>query len=360
MAKQTTDTVSATKIGETPKQVVHPEPQYRWMNQSREWGTRVLPGEKGLTLDSLNVGIYGEIPQRWDDQGRNPRGAIPVKGALPIGYSVTSKTELWAPSAAQLYEEAIQRRWAPATDVPWSTVQPLPDDVETAICQVCTEISQYANTDIEVITSWQHRMSYGYHEVKQFLATASLDAARRYEALRKRALINGGGLGLEPMGQVNRVLLESRGGWTETVSALALIRGLFLVTMCEYLLRHAYNEAERVIYSYVIQDVSRLVNYGLDHLQYSIAHDDERLNAITTMVAIGVAMHNRDLRDPVLREALAIVFGGGVAGARKEGMSIFFDFMDDFRKRHLELRRWLKLPADPASLPLGYRPRDAK
>ena len=53
------------------------------------------------------------------------------------------------------------------------------------------------------------------------------------------------------------------------------------------------------------------------------------------MIAIGLGMMNRDLRDPVLREALAIVFGGGIAGARREGMSVFYDFIEDFRERPL-------------------------
>ena len=343
---------------EAPPDFQIPEPQLRWMNRSREWGTRVRPGPKGLTLERLNVGVYGEVPDRWTDQGRNPRGAIPRRGALPIGYSVNEKSQLWAPNAAELYEEAIQRRWAPATDVAWSSVDALPDDVEAAICQVCTELTQYANIDIEVLTNWQHRMSYGYHEVKQFLATASFDAARRHEAFRKRALINGGGLGLEPQGQMNRCLLESRGGWTETVAGLVLLRGLWQSTLYEYLYKYSYNSAERTIYSYVIQDVARLVSYGFEHLKYSMAHDDERHESIGTMLVIGMTMFSRDLRDPTLREALAIVFGGGISGARNEGISIFFDFVEDFRDRLLDSCNWLKLPLRREQLPRIFRPRD--
>ena len=144
-----------------------PEPKLNWMNKSRQWGGRVKPGKKGLTLGSLNVGLYGEIPMEWPDQTRNPRGAVARKGMPPVGYMLRSKAEVWADSAADLYEEAIQRRWAPATDVPWNTVKPLPEDLERAVCQVSTELSQYANVEIEVISAWQHQMVYGYHEVKQ-------------------------------------------------------------------------------------------------------------------------------------------------------------------------------------------------
>jgi hypothetical protein len=54
----------------------------------------------------------------------------------PLGYSIRDKADLWADSAAALYEEAIQRRWAPATDIPWNTVKPLPEPLERTICQV--------------------------------------------------------------------------------------------------------------------------------------------------------------------------------------------------------------------------------
>ena len=101
----------------------------------------------------------------------------------PVGYAVREKVGMWADSAADLYEEAIQRRWAPATDVPWNTIDKLPDDIERAICQVCTELSQFANVEIETIAGWQHQMVYGYHEVKQYLATASFDARQALRVL---------------------------------------------------------------------------------------------------------------------------------------------------------------------------------
>ena len=335
-----------------------PPPKLNWMNQSREWHTRVRPGKKGLTLGSLNVGIYGEVPTHWDDQNRNPRGAIPAKGRLPVGYTVSDKSEMWAPCAADLYEEAIQRRWAPATDVPWHTIKPLPEELERAICQVCTELTQYANIDIEVISDWQHRMAYGYHEVKQFLATTTLDAARRYEAFRKRALSNGGGLGLEPTCQMSRALLESRGGWTETVVALTLVRGLFTIVLLRFLAKYAYNQAELTLYEHVNQDLARLVTYGLEHLKYCIQHTEDQKSSIGTMIAISVGMFSRDLRDPVLREALAIVFGGSVAQARTVGMEVVFDFLEAFRDEHIAACRYLDIDNSVERMPRAFRPRE--
>ena len=331
------------------------EPKYNWMNKSRQWGIRVLPGKAGLRLGDLNAGIYGEVPMHWQDQSRNPRGAVARRGMPPVGYAVRDKADLWAECAADLYEEAIQRRWAPATDVPWETVEPLPSDIEHAVCQICTELTGYANVDIEAITGWQHQMSYGYHEVKQYLATASFDAARHHECFRKRALMNGGGLGLESTCQMNRMILESRGGWTEAVVYLFLMRGVFTMTLYRYLERYAHNEAERFIYSYALADKARQMTYGIEHLKFSIAHVEHQRQVVATLLAIGDAGFSRDLADPVLKEALAIVFGGGIEGARRHGMEVFHDLMRDYLKTHLEFCRWLDVPRNLEALPPGLK-----
>ena len=361
-AKSSSQRVEDVSGGGTNLLTAVPEPKYDWMNKSRQWGVRVKPGKKGLTLGSLNVGIYGEVPTDWPDQSRNPRGAIPRHGMPPVGYAVRDKAAMWADGAADLYEEAIQRRWAPATDVPWDSIEPLADDVEHAVCQVCTELCQYANVDIEAISSWQHQMAYGYHEVKQYLATATFDAARHYEAFRKRALYNGGGLGLEGPGEVNRMIIESYGGWTETVAYLFLLRGTFTMTMLRYLERFAHNDAERYIYARVIEDKARHLAYGIEHLQYSIAHIQHQAGVLATVLFVGDRIFARDLRDPVLREALAIIFGNGIEGARATGLDTWDAMMRDFMSSLQETCAWLGIPRSAAGMPEAmrqYLPPDA-
>jgi len=316
------------------------QPNLKWMGKSHQWGTRVKPGKHGLRLGDLNVGIYGEVPPVWNDQTRAPRGAVARRGVPPLGYAIRDKVDLWADSAADLYEEAIQRRWAPATSVPWDTLAPLPDDVERAMCQICTELSQYANADVESVTHWQAQMAYGFHEVKQFLATVSFDAARHMEVFRKRALANGGGLGLEGPGEVNRMILESRGGWTEAVLYLFVLRGLFTQTLYRYLERHANNPAERAIFGYCLQDKARHLTYGIDHLRYAVNHQDDQNLILQQLCIIGERVLVRELADPVLREALTIVFGGGIDGA-EDGARVHRQLMSDYIERYLATLKWL-------------------
>ena len=320
-----------------------PQPSFEWMNKTLQWGTRVRPGKAGLRIGDLNVGIYGEIPDHWDEQTRMPRGAYPLSGIPPLAIGVRSKRDMWADNAADLYEEAIQRRWVPATDIPWDTIEPLPDDVEAAMCQLCTELSQAANAEFESIGYWLQHMSFGYHEVKLFLATTMFDAGRHHEAFRKRALSNGGGLGLESRGEVNRMILESRGGWSETSLLLHLLRGTFLLTIYRYGERYAHNPAEKVLFGRVTQDKARHVAYGLQHLRFAVTQQHDKAQVFSNLLGIGERVFVRELEQPAMLEPLAIIYGGGIEGARA-GMQQVRRMMADWVRRYLAATDWIGAP----------------
>ncbi len=325
----------------TPKVTGVPEPRYEWMGLSNEWGVRVKPGEHGLRLGDLNVGIYGEVPEEWNDHTRRPRGALPRPGIPPLPYNPRSKHEMWADCAADLYEEGIQRRWIPATEVPWDTLEALPEDIERAVCQVCTELCQYANTEIEIIAYWQDQMSYGYYEVKQYLATATFDCARHIEVFRKRALANGGGLGIEQRGAVNRMILESRGGWTESVTYLYLLRGTYLMSLYRMLLNAANNDAERFIIGHCIEYHARHLAYGYDHLKYAVTHNPGQDRVMATLLNIGENIMATELFKGTMRPAMAIWLGGGIEGGRTVGMDTYLHGVGEFVRDYMAVCEWL-------------------
>ena len=62
-------------------------PDLSWMDKTFQWGTKALPEKNGggLTLDALNIGIYGDIPEHYPYRNRLPRGAVPVPSAGSIG-----------------------------------------------------------------------------------------------------------------------------------------------------------------------------------------------------------------------------------------------------------------------------------
>jgi hypothetical protein len=329
---------------QTPEAPAPPPPDMSWMNMTIQWGTRArVHPQGGLTMEALNIGAYGEIPDYWEDRSRMPRGAYTPPGSrgAPIGgYYLRHKSDFWADNAAQLYEEAISRRWSSAESIPWEECRRLPDDVEVAIAQVATELSQQASIEIEVVSSWLQLMSYGYHEVKLYLATENFDAGRHFEVFRKRALVNGGGLGLESPGAVNRLLLESRAGWTETAMLLHILRGVFTWTIYRYLAAYGPTRVEQLIGRRAMQDKSRHIAYAMQHLKYAV----NKVPGTAQNFALGLAQAElvvgRDENDPVLWEALACMFGGGVRGM-DEGMAVVRNLRRDYVESYVDRLLWI-------------------
>jgi hypothetical protein len=280
-----------------------------------------------------------------------------------MGYSIYEKAELWAENVSELYEEAIQRRWRPATDIPWVTVEPLPDEIERSICQLCTYLCEKALLAGDVVGRWLPEMSYGYHEIKLYLSTAEFDAARQFEVFRKRALSNGGGMGMQSPGYFHRAIIDCR-SWTETSAVMhilsnTMVLGLFQVG--EYVAR---NEAESLIFRLSMQDISRQIAYGVQHLkQFLLRKLDKREEVHTYLNKAEAVMVYDEEEDKPLREALIILLGGGLSkdqildGVRK---------LDYFRSRwvhdylarlasaglperrgrlHPLLKKWLREPA---------------
>ncbi|MDZ4278355.1 MAG: hypothetical protein U1B78_04370, partial [Dehalococcoidia bacterium] len=287
--QQVREFMAAQAEGGGPAGPPAPQLDLAWMKVPTEWGTRAKPTKKGLTIEAINVGKYGDIPDIWDYQTEMPRGAIPISGVEGMGYSVYQKQELWADNAAALYEEAIQRRWRPATDIPWDSIEPLPDDVERAICQICTHLSEKAQVEADILSKWEPELSYGYHEVKLYLATTIFEGARHAEVFRKRALSNGGGLGLQSTGWGFRSITDAR-NFTEMITVQMVLQDSFTLVQYQYGEAFARNPAEAMIFRLAMQDKARHIAYGIAHLRYVLLHRDDRRAELERYLDKGEAM----------------------------------------------------------------------
>jgi len=304
-----------------------------WMKVPTEWGIRVRPGNRGLTVEMLNVGTYADIPDHWPYQTEMPRGAYPIPGVAPMGYTIYEKAELWADNAAELYEEAIQRRWRPATDIPWTTIEPLPDEIERAMGQLCTHFCERGLLSGDIIGRWLPEMSYGYHEVKLYLSTAAFDYARQFEVFRKRALSNGGGLGLQSPGYFHRAIIDAR-AWTEASVVLNIFAASHIMGLYEIGAYTAHNEAESLIFRLGMQDVGRQLSYGVQHLRYFLSKRIDRRAEIHNYLNKAEAVFAfEEEKDVPLREALIILLGGGTGNEQVS---------DGIAKLEYFNRRWVR------------------
>ena len=241
-----------------------PSERFPWMNDTRQWGTRAQLTPHGLTIESIMTGLYGEIPEESREMTRMPRGSFATPGIPRLdNYSVNRKDELWADNAATLYEEAIQRRWNAMQDIAWNDLPDQPEALELAWCQLCTELGHHATAEIDTIGLWLHRMNYAYIEPKMFLATQEFDSARHFEAMRHRALCNGGALGLESAGFMNRRMVETRAGWPEVSVSLYIARGTLSLLLYRFGTHFAANPVDRKLFALCLQDKARHMAYGM-------------------------------------------------------------------------------------------------
>ena len=342
---------SPAESGETTESPASSAAPLAWMNDTQEWGIRVQPGKHGITMRSVNVGSYGEVPEFSTDMSRRPRGASPVPGVPRTDfYALSSKVDIWADNAVDLYEEAIQRRWMAHADVPWNELTAMPGEVELSMRQLCTELAQQASIETDVIGNWLHKMNYAYHEVKTFLATEIFDTGRHYSAFRQRAMINDGALGLESSGQINRRLVEVRAGWTEAALYLYVIRGPLTLLLYRYGEAYAYNRADKYLFRRCMEDKARHMAYGMAHVKYAVEHQDDGFAMGLSNLMQGVERDVGDeLKDPVLWEALAIIFGGGIENI-SAGMDVVKDLQQRYIEEYLARMAWVGIPKTEKNL----------
>jgi hypothetical protein len=287
-----------------------------WLNLDDGWGTRAEPGRKGLTLEAINTGRYGEIPGDSRNYNLRLRGTHPRSGALRVTpYNSPTRADVWSDNAAMLYEEALQRQWSSATDIPWTTIEPLRDDVERAMCQLCTFLTEVEFIAGDTPGKWIPRISADFYEASMFLTTQIMDEARHEDVFRKRALVNGGGLLKQTPGYGLRKILEAA-DFTE-MSALMHVQGEgFVQSMFRMGELIGQNDAEKRIFRLCAQDESRHLAFGVMHLKYTLETEPWRREEIHAYLD----KSERDLAEgtdisflPVF-ESLSVLIGGGKEG----------------------------------------------
>ena len=286
------------------------------------WGTRATRSDVGVTLEDINVGSYAEAPNRGAAGGGAPRGAEAPPGTARLpGYDVDEKAEVWADNAAELYDEGALRQWSSARDIPWRKLVELPDEIERAVCQICTQLTQLELVAVDVPARWIGRVSREFHEVKLFLAAQIRDEARHVEVFRKRALAKGGGLlQASPCSEeVGRLILGAR-SFTVASAVMYLLFEGFVMSLYRDGESLAPTGVEKKIFQLCMQDEARHIAYGIRHLKYFLSRHPEREAEIHAILAAGEEAVFALAMEPQTIEPRAVLAGGGV-DRMQEGLS---------------------------------------
>jgi hypothetical protein len=291
-----------------------------WLNTPVDWGIRATPGKRGLTLDEINIGSYGNIPERTNDQTMRPRGAAARSGVPHLGY-VLERNDVWSKNATLLYEEAVQRQWSSATDIPWDTLDPLPDDLERAMSQLCTFLTEVEFIAGDTPAQWLPSISNQHYEIKLYLASQIMDEARHLDVFRKRALANGGGLMSGGPGSGLRSIIGAR-DFSEMSAIMHIIGEGFIQTLFRSGELLSHNEAEKAMFRLALQDESRHVAFGVMHMKHILETEPERREEIHNYLDVGedIFAGTGVTATGGSIESLGILLGGGV-NRMDEGLS---------------------------------------
>ena len=288
-----------------------------WMESNPDgWGHEVKRSADGLRMVNIETGHYGNVPEHGSSHGSMaPRGCHVPDDTPELGqYTLNEMSEVWSENAAALYDEAIVRQWNSITDIPWDKLEKLPDDLEKAVCQMCTGFTEVEFVAGDMPAQWMARINHDYHEVKLFLATQIMDEARHMDVFRKRALANGGGLlSASPTQEKILAAILNANDYT-TASALMHIFGegfiLTLFRQGEFL---APTEVEKTIFRMCMQDEARHVAYGVKHLQYLLERHPERAEEIHKILDLGEQAIFQLTLESQTAEPRASLAGGGIA-----------------------------------------------
>src|SRR5262249_38610280 len=154
--------------------------------------------------------------------------------------------------------------WSPTRDIPWSELQPLPDELERSVCQVMTFLAENELSALYVPAKFVPRIHPHFIEVVLFLALQSAEEARHYEAFTKRALANGGGLQLSARrGHLSLKTLMDQEAFPAASFLLSVLGEGTFIDLLRFVEQHAPDPATREVCRRARVDETRHVHFGM-------------------------------------------------------------------------------------------------
>jgi hypothetical protein len=308
--------------------------------------------DEGRWLGAHRAGAPDDVvrrpPARW---GLAPRGALVEAGGPEPHFDLDDRDLLWADVAPRLYSHAAARQWDPATAVPWDDPFQLPDEVEAAVVQVMTYLTENEQAALIVPARFLGRIHPHFREVVQLLAVQVADEARHMEIFTRRALLRGTEMGTSSVG--GRASLFALVGETEFALATFLLSVLgegSFVNLLAFLERYAPDPVTRRVAWLAMQDERRHVLFGVAHLeQHARAEPKLRDRLRSAMERRHDALRDTAGLNADVFDALVMLAGGGWSPRQIESgytrVRQLEDDMDQGRRRRLER---LGFPSDEA------------
>jgi hypothetical protein len=247
--------------------------------------------------------------------GLAPRGARVESGGPEFGFTLRKKRDVWARELNTIYGQATANQWSVGRDVPWEGLPKLPMEVEHAVAQIMTFLTENEFAALSVPARFIPRIHPHYREVVEVLAMQVVDETRHAEAFTRRAEAGGAGFGTTAIsGQLSlKTLLEEPDFTTATFLLCVMGEGTFL-TLLKFLAEHAPDPVTAALALLAHRDEARHVAFGTEHMRYVFAREPEKRLSLTAAVERRSQMLvSISGLSPYVHDALVVYAGGGVS-----------------------------------------------
>jgi hypothetical protein len=317
---------------------------HRYLGEGK--GPNIHRIERGTVLAPL-MAASSDVAEVADPHwGLAPRGARIEAGGPEYAFTLRHKREIWAQELSSIYKQAVGNQWSAARDIPWDDLPKLPDEVESAVCQIMTFLTENEFAALYVPARFIPRIHPHYREVVEVLAVQIVDEARHAEAFTRRAEAGGSGLGTTAVSsQLSlQTLVEEPDFTTATFLLCVMGEGTFL-TLLKFLEEHAPEAVTATLARLAHRDEARHVAFGMEHLRYVLEREPERRASL----AAAVEHRSRMLAavsglSPYVHDALTVLAGRGTSprqvreGARR--VAALHREMDRARRERLQSLRF--------------------
>ncbi len=293
--------------------------------------------------------------------GLAPRGARIESGGPELAFTLRRKRDVWARELNTIYRQGVAGQWSAARDIPWSQLPALAPELEGAVGQIMTFLTENEFAALYVPARFIARIHPHYREVVEVLSMQIVDKARHAEAFTRRAEAGGVGLGTTATsGQLSlQTLLEEPDFTTATFLLCVMGEGTFL-TLLNFLGEYAPDPVTAALARLAHRDEARHVAFGTEHLRYVLERDPERRSSLTA----AVERRSRVLASvsglsPYVRDALVVFAGGGISPAQvRTGARRVAELHREMDRTRSERLRSLGFEREIASQMSGYHTKN--
>ncbi len=313
-------------------------------------------GNRTILLPGTHISDVAE--PAW---GLAPRGAAVEAGGPEYSFPLHKKRDVWAEELTSIHRQAVNNQWAVARDIPWSQLPKLPAEVERAVCQIMTFLTENEFAALYIPARFLARIHPHYREVVDVLAMQIGDEARHAQAFTRRA--EAGGLGLQTTavsGQLSLHSLMEEADFTTAAFLLCVMgEGTFL-SLLKFLEAYAPDPVTHALARLSHRDEARHVAFGVEHLRFVLAAEPERRPSL----ALAVERRSQVLASvsglsPYVHDALVIYSGGGVTPAQiRSGAACVATLHREMDRARRERLQSLGFPSEEAAILSAYHTKN--